>query len=200
MRTVKLRSARNAFAVVGLALLLGLLSPALVQAAGPWKAQVVDAETGQPLEEVVVLMYWIKYTGSWAGWAGGEFDDAEEVVTGADGRFVVPSRRVFTLVPWKKVSRELVIFKPGYGIWNFRGAHEWEKLPLWESQAKREEAWKRFEGEGVVMELPPLKTREERLRVYQTFGGSPPLVPLDRTRRLREAEDAERRYLGFQTR
>src|SRR5260370_40594532 len=92
MRTVKLRSARNAFAVVGLALLLGLLSPALVQAAGPWKGQGVDAGTGQPLEEVVVLMYWIKYTGWWAGWAGGGFEDADEGGTGADGRCVVRSR------------------------------------------------------------------------------------------------------------
>src|SRR5260370_15094947 len=114
MRTVKLRSARNAFAVVGLAPLLGLLSPALVQAAGPWKAQVVDAETGQPLEEVVVLMYWIKYTGSWAGWAGGEFDDAEEVVTVADGRFVVPSRRAVTLAAGRKGCRALAGYNSAY--------------------------------------------------------------------------------------
>lgn len=184
--------------IVVLAVLLG---PHAAGAAGPWTAQIVDAETGQPLEGVVVLMYWIKYTGGPAGWAGGEFYDAEEVVTGPDGRFVVPSRWVFTLNPFKKVFREMVIFKPGYGQWEFRDAKEWEKLPYWkESKARREEAWKQFEGEGVVMELPPLKTREERLKFYGSFRGSPTLVPPERTKQLDEAQDAERAYLGFRTR
>ena len=183
--------------IVVLAVFLG---PQAVGAAGPWKAQVVDAETGQPLEGVVVLMYWIKYTGGPAGWAGGEFYDAEEVVTGPDGRFVVPSRWGFTLNPFKKVFRQMVIFKPGYGQWELRDAKEWEKLSDWESKARREEAWKQFEGDGVVMDLPPLKTREERLKFYGSFRGSPTLVPPERTKQLDEAEDAERAYLGFRTR
>jgi len=183
--------------IVALAVLFG---PPAAGAAGPWKAQVVNAETGQPLEGVVVLMYWIKYTGGPAGWAGGEFYDAEEVVTGQDGRFVVPSRWVFTLNPFKKVFRQMVIFKPGYGQWEFRDAKEWEKLSDWESKARRGEAWKQFEGDGVVMDLPPLKTREERLKFYGSFRGSPTLVPPERTKQLDEAQDAERAYLGFRTR
>lgn len=180
--------------------LVALLGPQAAVAAGPWKAQVVDADTGEPLEGVVVLMYWIKYTGSFAGWAGGEFYDAEEVVTGPDGRFVVPSRWVFTLNPFKKVTRGMVIFKPGYGRSRLRDAKEWEKLPPAEREVRYEEAAKQFEGEGVVMELPPLKTREERLKFYRTFGGSHPLVPPERTTQLSEAEDTERAYLGFRTR
>ena len=183
--------------IVALAVLFG---PPAAGAAGPWKAQVVNAETGQPLEGVVVLMYWIKYTGGPAGWAGGEFYDAEEVVTGQDGRFVVPSRWVFTLNPFKKVFRQMVIFKPGYGQWEFRDAKEWEKLSDWESKARRGEAWKQFEGDGVVMDLPPLKTREERLKFYGSFRGSPTLVPPERTKQLDEAQDTERAYLGFRTR
>ena len=141
---------RGSVFLMVVALVVSLLAPQAAVAAGPWQAQVVDAETGQPLEGVVVLMYWIKYTGSFAGWAGGEFYDAEEVVTGPDGRFVVPSRWVFTLNPFKKVTRDMVIFKPGYGHWRFRDAMEWEKLPDWERKARREEAGKQFEGEGVV--------------------------------------------------
>ena len=183
--------------IVVLAVFLG---PQAVGAAGPWKAQVVDAETGQPLEGVVVLMYWIKYTVGPAGWAGGDFYDAEEAVSGQDGRFVVPSRWVFTLNPFRKVFREMVIFKPGYGQWEFRDAKESEKLSDWESKARRGEAWKQFEGDGVVMDLPPLKTREERLKFYGSFRGSPTLVPPERTKQLDEAQDAERAYLGFRTR
>ena len=191
---------RRILVLMIVALVVSVLGPQAAVAAGPWKAQVVDAETGQPLEGVVVLMYWLKYTGSFAGWAGGEFYDAEEVVTGPDGRFVVPSRWVFTLNPFKKVTREMVIFKPGYGHWRFRDAKEWEKLPDWERKARREEAAKQFEGDGVVMELSPLKTREERLKFYGSFRGSPTFVPPDRTKRLDEAQEAERAYLGFRTR
>ena len=186
--------------IVALAVLFG---PRAAGAAGPWKAQIVDAETGQPLDGVVVLMYWIKYTGGPAGWAGGEFYDAEEVVTGQDGRFVVPSRWIFTLNPFKKVTREMVIFTPGYGRWRFRGAQEWEKLPREERDARYEEAARQFDGDGVVMELPPLKTREERLKFYDDPYGrtpTPALVPPERTRRLQEARDTERAYLGFRTR
>ena len=177
------------------ALVVSLLGPQAAVAAGPWQAQIVDAATGQPLEGVVVLMYWIKYTGSFAGWAGAEFYDAEEVVTGPDGRFVVPSRWVFTLNPFKKVIREMVIFKPGYGQWEFRDAREWEKLPDWESKALREKAWKQFEGEGVLMELPRLTTPEQRLDFLGRVTWS--LVPSDRTRRIRGAKEAERAFLGL---
>lgn len=188
---------RRIAVLVAVGLLLGLLGSRPVLAGGPWKAQVVDADTGQSLEGVVVLMYWITYTSSWAGWAGAGYHDAEEVVTGPEGRFIVPRRLAFTLIPWKKVSREMVIFRGGYGQWRFRGAPEWDKLPHRESKATLEDAWRRFEGEGVVLELPPLKTREERLKFYNgPYGHAPTLVPPERTRRLDEARDTEARYLG----
>jgi hypothetical protein len=186
-------------ALVAVGFLTSPLTPGPVFAEGPWKAQVVDADTGQPLEGVVVLMYWIKYTGSWAGWAGGEYHDAEEVVTGPDGRVAIPRRWVFALLPWRKVAREMVIFKPGYGQWRFRGARDWDQLPPWESKAKFDAAWKRFEGEGVVLELPALETREERLKFFHTrlHRGGSPLIPPERKRRLSEAEDVERLHLGL---
>ena len=188
-------------ALLAVGCLMCLPGASAVFAEGPWKAQVVDADGGQPLEGVVVLMYWIKYTGSWAGWAGGEYHDAEEVVTGPDGCVVIPRRWVFALLPWRKVSREMVIFKPGYGQWRFRGARDWDQLPAWEREAKLEEAWKRFAGEGVVLELPPLKTREERLKFFHgPYGHAPTLVPPERTRRLDEARDTEARDLGLRAR
>lgn len=189
-----MRLSRLLLLVGALAATAAFLPPAAT-AGGPWRGQIVDAETGQPLEGVVVLFYWIKYTGSWAGWAGGEFHDSAEVVTDRDGRFVVPSRRTLTLVPWKKVARELVIFKPGYGPSRFRGATTWQQLPLEKRQAQYDEAWKQFEGDGVVIELPSLKTREERLSFLSTITWS--LVPLDRTTRLREALRGERTNLGL---
>lgn len=187
--------------LIGLGISVGIAFPRDAAAAGPWQAQIVDAETGQPLESVVVLAYWIKYTSSWGGWAGGEFFDAEEVVTGPDGRFVIPPRSTWTLLWWKEIRGYFVIFKPGYGQWRYKGYEEWQKLRIWERQA-REEAARKWEETGeiesgeVVIELPPLRTRGERLRFLDSVSWAP-VVPLDRTKRIERVKDEERAYLGL---
>jgi len=163
---------------------------------GPRKAQVVDAETGKPLEGVVVLAYWIKYKTSLGGWAGGEHYDSEEVVTDADGRLVIQARSTWTLNPFRKIEGpELMIFKPGYGQWRWRGSSEWP-LDAYEQKIRVEKALKQFTGEGTVIELPPLKTRQERLEFLRSVSWAP-VVPLDRTRRVRQAKDEERADLGL---
>ena len=70
MRSEARKVKRAALVLIGISALASIIS-ASAEAAGPWNARVVDAETGQPLEGVVVLAYWIKYTSSWGGWAGG---------------------------------------------------------------------------------------------------------------------------------
>lgn len=182
------------FFVLSLMLALGLW-PKPAHTAGPWKAQVVDAETGKPLEGVVVLAYWLKYTETIAGTAGGEFYDAEEVVAGLDGRFVIQARSMWTLNPFRTIKGpEFVIFKPGYGRWRFQGSGEWPRDVV-ERKEHVKKAWEQFETEGVLIEMPQLKTREQRLKFYDTVSWS--FVPLERTKQLREALDEERVYLGF---
>lgn len=189
------------------------------EAAGPWKAQVVDAETGKPLEGVVVLAYWIKYARTVAGKADAQFYDAEEVVTGPDGNFVIQERSTWTLNPFRTISgAQFVMFKPGYGRWRFRNADLWLKHNLPERHEVLLKAYGsrgekdlmlRFQDEMLkvfrdgsenmseaVIDLPPLKTREERLEVLRTISWAP-VVPSDRTQLIRKAKDAERAYLGL---
>ncbi len=187
------RTRKGALWLMALAGLIGAASSA--QAAGPWKAQVVDAATGQPLEDVVVLAYWIKYTSSVGGPAGGEFYDSEEVVTDRDGRFVIQARSTWTLNPFRDIRGPyVVIFKSGYGLWRFQGYTQWPQDPV-EHRAHTQRAWKQFAGEGAVIEVPALKTREERLKFLGEASWS--LVPDDRTKRLRRAKDEERAHLGL---
>lgn len=164
--------------------------PSTSEAGGPWKARIVDAETGQPVEGVVVLLVWLKMTRSLGG-PSGKYHDAEEVVTGPEGRFEVGRRRTFTLNPFTYIQGPYVtVFKPGYGQWRVK---DWaKKPPEWEEL----DAGEVLEQEGVVLELPPLKTREERLKFYRRLRWDGD-VPPQKTTRLREAVDAERAYLGF---
>lgn len=161
---------------------------AVGEAAGPWKAQVVDAETGRPLEGVVVVAVWLKMTRTFGG-PSPKFYDAEEVVTGPDGLFIISWRWAFTLNPFTYIDEaEFTIFKPGYGEWGVRGWRpEWDGLSTAELLEKKD----------IVIELPPLKTREERLRFYDSLRRSS-FAPPDRTKRLDEAVKMERAYLGFQ--
>lgn len=167
-------------------------------AAGPWKGQIVDKETGKPLEGVVVLAVWRKCGFIVMNGCAGYYD-SEEIVTGPDGRFVIQPRRSFLFFPPLRPLKgpDFYIFKPGYGRWQFQGQERWSKDAL-ESEEQRKQAWKQFEGEGIMLELPRLKTREERLQFYQSPGRTPSgNVPPHQMKRWKDADDAERAYLGF---
>ena len=99
--------------------MLAIVGPA--EAAGPWRGQVVDAETGQPLEGVVVLAVWDKLSPG-VMHPRREYHDVDEVVTDADGRFVIPERRMLTANPFVNLDGpNLHLFKPSYGRWRDRG-------------------------------------------------------------------------------
>lgn len=129
----------------------------------------------------MVLVYWIRYEPSFGGWAGGEYVDSEEAVTGPDGRFVVLLRGTYTIPLITKVSGpEIVILKPGYGQWRIEQAAGTDGK----------------DGEDLI-ELPPLKTREERVRFHTTIIRPTDLVPPERMKGLTKAWEEDRAYLGF---
>ena len=109
-----------------LACLLAALAPATgpddAHAAGPWRGQVVDAETGQPIEGVVVVAVWERLSPGVIHQARA-FHDVDEVVTDAEGRFVLPERELSPPNPFITIDGpQLTMFKGGYGLWQFRGA------------------------------------------------------------------------------
>jgi hypothetical protein len=180
--------------VAGVAFTLVPAPPAA--AAGPWKAQILDAETAQPLEGVVVLAAWFRRYTSPGGAAGGGYHASEEVVTGPDGRFVIQARSTFTLLPFITVIKgpEFVIFKPGYGQWRFLDSETWLRLPPDQRDARFKAAWEQFRGEGAILELPPLKTREERLKSLPSRNLA---VPFSKMSELTAAISRERVFLGL---
>jgi len=155
------------------------------RAGGPWRARVVDAETGQPVAGVVVLAYWTRSNPSPGGWGGTEYSASEEVVTGPDGRFRIGSRWSYMIPLITKVDGpEWRIFKPGYGRWSYGDIENGEKFDR---------------GEEITISLPPLKTRDERLAILrgpENITGV--IVPGEKKPRLLEAVNSERVALGLQ--
>ena len=167
-------------------------------ALGPWEAQVVDAGTKQPLQGVVIIAVWKKYL-PFPGTLGifGYVDSVEEV-TGEDGRFVIPQRKFSSVDALILDEPDFYLFKPGYGQWRFQGEEGWLTLDAAERKRRYEEAGRQFESKGVIIEMPPLKTWDERLKFYQSPGRRQPnVLPPDKMKRWIEAQKAERNYLGL---
>jgi hypothetical protein len=183
-------------ALLSVVALLRGVGPA--HAAGPWKGQIVDAETGQPLSGVVVLAaWWLRSPG--AVHERRAFHEAHEVVTDGDGRFVVPAVPTATLNSFSRIQGpDLKIFKGGYGQWQFRGEPPILASDIMERNAWLERTWRRFEADGVVIELPPLKTREERRR-FRGLTTPSPDIPADRAITFTNAINDEDRVLGITT-
>jgi hypothetical protein len=149
------------------AALVVTLSSGVAHAAGPWRGQIVDAETGLPLPGVVVLAEFIKSTGGLAGDSAATYYGSREVVTGSDGRFEIPGRVLWNPIRWRsRIQVEFVIFKPGYGPARFRGAGRVAERPWHELLAE----------EDVVIEMPPLKNREDRIHFVRSSARPRPWV------------------------
>ena len=169
------------------ALVMWWLRPAPIS--GPWRAQLVDAETGQPLEGAVVLALWDKRTFGWPH-PDRNYHDIDEVVSDKDGRVVIPARDTSSRHPFETIIGPLVtVFKPGYGDWHFQSTPDGSVKVRWEQ----------FAREGVVIVVPRVKTREERLHMLSVMRPSME-VPIEKIPRTLAAYNQERSNLGLKSR
>ena len=164
----------------------------LTPAAGPWRGQIVDAETGAPLADVVVVAAWFLLSpGIHAGW---HFHVAQEVVSDAAGRFELPARRVRTWIPFTGIRGPILhMLKPGYGQWGFRLPPMANPRDAVVMRELVDDAWMRLERDGAVIEMPPVRSREQRIGIH----GDPPMVPGCHVPRWMAASNAERQALGM---
>src|SRR5439155_22816213 len=138
-----------------------LASASRSESAGPWQAQVVSAETKQPLEGVVVLAWWTRHVRSFGG-PSEEYRDSQEVLTDKDGRFTIASRWFFSLNPLVFFGGPFVaMFKPGYGRFRWPGHEGSGKWPR-EKRDALSTAAKLLLLEDIVLEIPRLHDAEQR--------------------------------------
>jgi hypothetical protein len=131
--------------------LLLVITGCVVRYDGPYEGRIIDADTGKPIEGVVVLGVW--YTAHFnVGGASHKFYDAQETVTDENGEFSIRGLglKFFTTVE----SMNFVIFKSGY---EHHGLAPWISLKedyLLSSRIK-------WEGDKAIIPLKKL-TLEER--------------------------------------
>lgn len=111
---------------------------------GPFRGQVIDAETGKPISGAHVMMLWIREPPSLhvTQW----FYDAQETVTDTDGRFEIPRR-----------TRLLTAFVEAPGLSVFAPAYLMQAPEVTPSDG-------RAYVDPTVVRMRPLTTREEQCR------------------------------------
>lgn len=116
---------------------------------GPFRGQVVDAETGTPIAGAHVMVAWTRDQPSvhFNQW----FYDAQETVTDAAGRFEIPRQTRF--VTAFVTEPDISAFAPGYLM------QEPEVTP----------ANGRAYVDPTMVKMRPLKTREEECK-YRWYG------------------------------
>ena len=123
---------------------------------GPYYGKVVEAETKEPIEEAAVLV--VFYTEEY-GPAGAitRYADALETVTDKNGEFRIPAHRVTTFRPLQgwDLYGYFTIFKPGYGYYPIHKDVKPKFVPGGTLPT----------NQYVMIELPRLKTKEERLNM-----------------------------------
>jgi len=147
-----------------------------------FKGRIIDAETKEPIEEaVVVVEYFTEPLIS--GPAGGSSSviNVKETLTDKTGEFYFPPYTAFIQPNSTEDNAEFIIYKPGYG--NFpnqqitpfgltpvdeqqffsKGLGSKGELEMWAKEEKGPQLRMRKVIFGVV-EVPRLKTREERLK------------------------------------
>ena len=155
----------NKTLIIGLITLLFLLvNYEYAIAGGPWKGKIIDIETKEPLEGAVVLPVWERVYMTPAG-ASSYFYEAKETLTDKEGRFEIPSYTPINLVPIISYMRGplFTIFKPGYG--SLTMVLDKYLKGVTAEVYEMELSEKKYRLSTGLIELPPLKTREERRMV-----------------------------------
>ena len=162
---------------------------AITKEFGPYYGKVIDVETKEPIEGAAVLV--VFYTEEY-GPAGAitHYADALETVTDRNGEFHLPSHRITLFRPlqgWKKHGY-FTIFKPGYGCYpNHKDVN-----PMFVPNGSLPE------DKQVTIELPRLKSKEERLKNYGCYPSE--LTPEIKYKKLFQLIQQERLSLGLEPR
>jgi hypothetical protein len=118
---------------------------------GPYRGRVIDAETRAPIVGAVVVAHWYRdRVGPFHSVM--EHYAVREVLTDADGLFVIDAKQIEEGAPKRTLHPRFLIFMPGYGSFPIL-----QKAPTGFTGGM-------FEGVGVVVELPRLESPEERRR------------------------------------
>lgn len=183
----------QALRAIAVLFLLILLSFGQVREAwgDDYHGQVVDAETGKPIEGAVVVVEWHKKPRVAIGGIN-YFHNAREALTDADGKFVLDSSPGIDWNPFTYVQEpRIIVFYPGYRP--FTPANP-QDVGI---KGGLSEIAQAFE-QGVTVKLTKLASEKE-LRYFTSKGGfGPVMAPYAVIPNLFRLINVQRKLLGIE--
>lgn len=146
---------------------------------GPYKGRVIDADTGQPIEGVVVLGVWYKVAVTPAGGVSSYYD-AAETVTDKNGNFEI--RGLGLMILTNVDVMDVLIFKAGY---QYMGSGPWDSFK--EDKILRKRI--KWDDERAIIPLRKLTVEERKKQGSPDF---PSEAPRDRIRKILEEINKDR--------
>lgn len=119
---------------------------AVIRKDGPYEGRVIDVDTGEPIEGVVVLGVWYKEIPTPGGTVS-EYYDAQETVTDKNGEFKIDGLGLKILS--NVAPMDVLIFKAGY---TYYGLMTWKEI----------KGLYKTEGNKAIIRLKKLKMEERR--------------------------------------
>jgi hypothetical protein len=160
---------------------------------GPFQGRIIDAETKEPIEGVVVLIEWRQYRLS-SLFENTIFYDAQETLTDKNGEFYMSG--IWVLNPWTRLMLDtnVMVYKSGYEAFDVL----WDgllKVKDWRQPTKLRGSYVVDIKDGkLIMMLKKLETIEERKR-YSTPGWGD--IPSDKVKLLIQEINKEGKFLGL---
>ena len=178
-----------------------------------FKGKVIDAATKEPIEGAVVVVVYSKTAIRIGPESNTITMDVREALTDKEGIFSIPSyTTIIDPLAWEDLA-SFINFKPGYGSfpdWRvlpskgtevhfedfFSDDFGKEKEVLWREPWKVGAESKKIKVTFGVVELPPLRTREEREK-KGLHSRPDPTIPDYKVKNLMKAINEENAFLGF---
>ena len=162
----------------------------LVAYDGTYQGRIIDAETGEPLEGVVVLGVWHTETPSVGGGVMSYYD-AREAVTDKNGDFSIPGQGL--KVATNLLPMQPIIFKSGYAYLQFF----WDKESLNDERACGVNVT--WDGRIPVIPLKKLSPEERHnpKSIYSSIPGPPIKAPYEKVKFFVKEMNKERIERGF---
>lgn len=156
----------------------------------PYHGQVVDADTGKPIEGAVVMVEWHKRA-IYSMNGGGIFHNARETLTDTEGKFSLDSSEGINWNPLTYVQApRIVAFYPGYRP--FTPAYP-EDINIQGGLYEIAEALER----GAVIKLKRLKTEKELRRFTDRSSVASTIAPYAMLPNLLRLINIQRKMVGL---
>ena len=179
---------RRTLLIIALFLLTIFAGCTPVRYENDYQGKIIDADTGKPIEKVVVLGVWSKAYPT-PGGAAHEFYDAREAVTDKNGEFTIPGMGLLILSNIE--SMRVLIFKAGYeylGLWSWK--------PFIENAIPNKNI--QWEGDMAIIPLKKLSMKE-RMKVGDPGWTLPAKIPDGKIRLTLSEINTDRKERGLPT-